>query len=163
MNAPAPAPAPQASSASHQGGLRKPTVMIFDDEQNDLEALKIQLVSRGHDVIAFRVVPLPEIVEGEYEIGCAEQLTSALARWKPDIIITDYALSNFEDLPDGRALIEKAKEILPNIPFVLRTAAQNDTIERDPKGYAVVGKRLDIDSLHTMLQESLSHSGRLGI
>ncbi|MCD6374832.1 MAG: response regulator [Caldisericaceae bacterium] len=87
----------------------KKKVLIADDDFDILEQLKMQLQSKGFDVVAC-----------ESQAEAENQLETI----KPDIAIFDLMM---DDLDSGFVLSYKTKKKYPDVPVIIITAVTNET------------------------------------
>jgi CheY-like chemotaxis protein len=81
----------------------KPLILLVDDESDTLSFLFDLLHNEG-----FRVLP----------VSSAQDALSALARWKPKMVITDIRMPDM----DGLELLERIKRQAPETRVLLLTA-----------------------------------------
>ncbi|MFD0989084.1 sigma 54-interacting transcriptional regulator [Mariniflexile jejuense] len=89
-------------------------ILILEDNDLDLELIKLELSSNGFDFFAKNVFTKSDF-------------TSALKDFKPDVILTDYNLPQFT----GIEALEIAKKIALNIPFILVTGHLSEELAAD--------------------------------
>lgn len=94
-------------------------ILICDDEDDDVEAIRRELVDSGLHVELYRVSTEPEFVQ-------------ALESFNPDLVLSDYVLSDFS----GMGAMEIAHRIFPNMPFIFvsHLIHENSVIETLEQG-----------------------------
>lgn len=89
---------------------KKLKILFVEDMPADNELTVFELKNAGFEFSSI-------MVETENEFK------NAIKEFKPEIIISDYSMPEF----DGMKALEIAKEICPNIPFILLTGSVNET------------------------------------
>src|SRR5689334_12974308 len=84
-------------------------VLCLEDDEDDFDFIAETLGRGGYDCVIERV-------DGR------EAFTSALATFKPTIILSDHALPQF----DSTEALAISKSALPHVPFILVTGAVSD-------------------------------------
>jgi CheY-like chemotaxis protein len=91
-----------ASNAGQQPmDARIVRVLFVEDEENDVVIISHQIKKDGLQIVAERV---------ETEA----QLRSALEHFRPDVVLSDFQLPQF----DGHAALRTVLEVAPHVPFV---------------------------------------------
>lgn len=80
-----------------------PRILVVDDEQDICKALTFLLKREGYDVAS---------------VNSGEEAISRLERESFDVVITDLKMGKL----DGMAVLERAKEINPELPVIMMTA-----------------------------------------
>jgi signal transduction histidine kinase/FixJ family two-component response regulator len=86
---------------ARQNGLR---ILILEDAPTDAELIECELRGSGLNFQTARV-------------DARDQFLSALKRFLPDLILTDYSLPDF----DGASALSLARENAPDVPFIFVT------------------------------------------
>jgi DNA-binding NtrC family response regulator len=84
-------------------------ILILEDEPNDVELIEWELNKAGIVFTSKRVETRKDFIRG-------------LKDFKPDIILSDYKLPQF----DGMAALELTKELVPSVPFIIVTGSMNE-------------------------------------
>ncbi|MCB2209086.1 MAG: PAS domain S-box protein [Bacteroidetes bacterium] len=84
-------------------------ILFVEDEHTDFELIKREIKKNG-------------IEFADKLVETREDYTEALQSFKPDIILSDYSLPQF----NGMQALEIKKEVAPTVPFILVTGALNE-------------------------------------
>lgn len=121
--------------------IRRPHIVVVDDDQGILEALGIFLREEGYKVTA-----------SEY-VGSLFKGDNAL---RPDVIILDVLLSG----SDGRDVCRmlKAREDTKHIPVILISAAPHvEQSARESGADAFLSKPFDMEYFLTLIAQFVKH------
>jgi DNA-binding NtrC family response regulator len=111
------------------------SILIIDDEPEQLEALQSFLSRRGYEVLTAE--------SGEEGLGLAQKNVL-------DLVITDYRMPGW----DGFIVLRKMKEINPEVDIVVMTAygTIEDAVEIMKAGaYDYLSKPIDLDEFENLL------------
>ncbi len=86
-------------------------ILINEDQPMDADLLERALRKSGYEFVSHRV-------------DSRSSFLAALKEFLPDIIISDYHLPTF----DGMEALELAKNLAPDVPFIIVTGALNEVI-----------------------------------
>ena len=84
-------------------------ILIVEDNPNDEELIKREITKAGIDFISICV-------------ETKEAFLKSLADFKPDIVLSDYALPRF----NGMTALKLTLEFAPHLPFVIVTGSMNE-------------------------------------
>ena len=84
-------------------------ILIIEDLPSDAEIAVRVIRKTGIDFVSLRV-------------ESREAFLKSISEFKPDLILTDYRLPNF----DGMTALKLAKEIVPEVPVIIITGAMNE-------------------------------------
>jgi PAS domain S-box-containing protein len=93
------------------GNLSHIRILFVEDQETDRMLAEMEIRRRGLKTTSVRV---------DSESG----LRKALGEFSPDIIISDYSMPSF----DGMSALETAREIDPEIPFIIVTGSRNEEV-----------------------------------
>ena len=84
-------------------------ILMVEDVPTDAELVQRELIKAG-------------ILFSSILVEARDDFINALQEFRPDIILSDYKLPQF----DGMAALELKKELAPNIPFIIVTGSMNE-------------------------------------
>jgi two-component system response regulator GlrR len=122
---------------------RAPRILVVDDDPGLLRLLTIRLRSRQYDV---------------EPVDSAEKALAAVARFRPDLVVTDLRMAHM----DGIALLRELQRRWPSLNVILLTAHGTipDAVKATQSGaFAFLTKPVDKDQLLDEVDRALRTSG----
>ena len=119
-------------------------LLIVDDEPPVLEVLTEYFIERGYAVTA---------------VGSGQKALAAFTRERPDIVLLDIRMAGM----DGLAVLERLHESEPNVPVIMVTANEDETLARDTLArgaFDYVAKPFDFEHLDRTVAAALLYSAR---
>jgi CheY-like chemotaxis protein len=100
-------------------------ILIVDDDNGTLNAVKVGLLSKGHDTLIAG--------NGEEALNIIKARDSSTEPL--DLLLTDLKMPKM----DGMRLIRKARKIMPDIKAILMTAYGDDNVKKKTKALGQCG------------------------